>query len=380
MNISTIMTTTLVWLGLTANAMAQPVLEQIGPALDHPWGMDFISDDELLVTERSGGMLRINLETGAHQRIGNLPPVAAYQQGGMLDVQVDQTRADPRTIYFCYAQPLASGTVTTIARATLDADRLSGMTVIFAANNPRPQGYHYGCRLRFSGGYLFASLGDRGQRHNAQNPSIHDGSILRLNLDGTAPADNPRRPDWAPEIYSIGHRNPQGMAVHPETGAIWTHEHGPRGGDEINIITAGGNYGWPVVSHGTEYRNGEPVSAYKTKPGYEDPSWVWFPSIAPSGMAFYPARNGKVMFPELAGGVLVGSLKFQRLYHVALAAEGGPASEQIASEQIASEQIVVDQTLGRVRDVKVAADGAILILNDANPDSDPVGGLFRLSQ
>ena len=218
---------------------------------------------------------------------------------------------------------------------------------------------HYGCRLALDNGYIYASLGERGERYDAQNPELHAGTIIRLHNDGRIPEENPNRAGWAPEILSIGHRNPQGMAIHPNTGKIWTHEHGPRGGDEINIISAGTNYGWPTVSYGQEYIGGS-IGIGTSAPGFVEPVWVWTPSIAPSGMAFYEGE----MFPQFNGNLLVGSLKFHRLYLVKIV-NGLPKSEFV----------ILENVIGRVRDVDVAADGSILLLSD-----EVDGGLYRLSE
>ena len=299
----------------------QPTLSKIGPALHHPWGMDFLNDDAILVTERRGNLFRINLATGNAHQIGNMPDVYHKRQGGLLDVLVDG-----EWIYLCYSAVLDSGSSTAIDRARLDTQsrNLIDRTTIFTANDPTRSGHHFGCRMAIprtgqQAGYLFASLGDRGDRNNAQDAAVHAGSMIRLHPDGRVPDDNPKRDGWAPEIWSVGHRNPQGMAVHPDSGDIWTHEHGPRGGDEINRITgepfAGGkNYGWPTVSHGREYATGRQVSKHETRAGYVDPLWVWDPSIAPSGMAFYP--QDATMFADMQGHLLVGSLKFRQLCFV----------------------------------------------------------------
>ena len=360
---------------MQVSATEPPRLHQIGPVLDHPWGMDFISADEVLVTERGGALYRINITNGATKRISNVPAVVASGQGGLLDVMVARG-----LVYLCYAKMTDTGIVTAIERASLSGARLYDRTTIFQSNTPSWSNVHFGCRLAMGNGHLFASLGERGKRDNAQNAAIHDGSIIRLMPDGSIPTDNPKRTGWAAEIYSIGHRNPQGMAAHSQTGEIWTHEHGPKGGDEINIIKAGENYGWPRVSHGNEYRNNQPVSDHNSLAGMNDPEWVWIPSIAPSGMAFYPAKaaNGedaddddtKIMFPELAGTLLVGSLKFRQLYVVTLDGEGMPSREQI----------VMGNVIGRIRDVAVASDGSILLLNDAPQSAAPPGGLYRVSQ
>ncbi|MEC8130840.1 MAG: PQQ-dependent sugar dehydrogenase, partial [Pseudomonadota bacterium] len=209
-------------------------IERVGPHLAHPWGLDFIGTDQVLVTVRGGGLQRISLADGSAVDITGLPNVIARRQGGMLDVMVDGPH-----VYLCYSADLHGKSSTAIDRARLKGNALVERETIFTGNNPARSGHHFGCRLQMAGGYLFASIGDRGNRDNAQDPAAHAGSILRLNPDGTVPDDNPhaagQADGWAPELYSIGHRNPQGMAVHPQTGVIWAHEHGPRGGDEINI-------------------------------------------------------------------------------------------------------------------------------------------------
>ena len=346
-------------------------IERVGPRLAHPWGMDFIGTDQVLVTVRGGGLQRVNLADGSAADITGLPKVFARRQGGMLDVLVDGPH-----VYLCYSADLGGKSSTAIDRARLEGDALVERETIFTGNNPARSGHHFGCRLQVAGGYLFASIGDRGDRDNAQDPLAHAGSILRLNPDGTVPNDNPHAAEqadgWAPELYSIGHRNPQGMAVHPQTGEIWAHEHGPRGGDEINIPQKGGNHGWPTVSHGREYATGRRVSKHDSLPGYVDPVWVWDPSIAPSGMAFYPDAEdtndtGK-MFPEFQGHLLVGSLKFRRLYLVELDGESGLPT---------SERVILDGQIGRIRDVAVAPHGphagAILLLSD-----EAQGGLYLM--
>ena len=359
---------------ISASAGAMTI-ERIGPVMAHPWGMDFLDHDTVLVTLRGGGLQRIDLADGSATAISGLPQVFDHRQGGMLDVMVDGPH-----IYLCYAAVLNGKSSTVIDRARLLGDALVDRNTIFTGNNPTRSGHHFGCRMQVAGGMLYASLGDRGDRDNAQDPAAHAGSLIRIGLDGTVPPGNPHpaglADGWAPEIFSIGHRNPQGMAVHPATGDIWMHEHGPRGGDEINITRpsrdGGANYGWPTVSHGREYATSRRVSKHDSLPGYVDPVWVWDPSIAPSGMAFYPDAEdtndtGK-MFPEFQGHLLVGSLKFRRLYLVELDDESGlPASERV----------ILDGQIGRIRDVEVAPHGphagAILLLSD-----ETQGGLYMM--
>ena len=349
----------LISLSLISAATAAPLIERVGDALTHPWGMDFLDDANVVVTERGGKMYKINLADGTRQPITGLPDIEAKRQGGLLDVAITTPDSGTATLFYCYSKPVNGGSVTAIDRAQLSGNALSNRQTIFLANNPSKDAIHYGCRLVLNGHYLYASLGERGARYDAQDPALHAGAIIRLYHDGSIPPDNPKLDGWAAEILSKGHRNPQGLAIHPGTGILWSHEHGPRGGDEINIITAGRNYGWPTVSHGKEYIGGT-IGIGTSAPGLTDPAWVWTPSIAPSGMAFYQGA----MFPRFDGHLLVGSLKFERLYLV-----------RVANDLPQEEFIILENTIGRVRDVAVAPDGAILLLSD---ESD--GGLYRLSE
>ena len=346
-------------------------IDRVGPPMAHPWGMDFLDHDTVLVTLRGGGLMRVDLADGKTTEITGLPDVFDRRQGGLLDVAMIDGH-----VYLCYSAVLKGGSSTAIDRAVIEGNALVRRQTIFTGNNPTRSGHHFGCRLQVTGGMIYASLGDRGERDNAQDPATHAGSLIRINLDGSIPHNNPKPDGWAPEIFSMGHRNPQGMAMHPRTGDIWMHEHGPRGGDEINITRpardGGANYGWPTVSHGREYVTGRRVSTHDSLPGHVDPVWVWDPSIAPSGMAFYPDAEdtndtGK-MFPDFQGHLLVGSLKFRRLYLVELDGESGlPASERV----------ILDGQIGRIRDVAVAPHGpfagAILLLSD-----EAQGGLYLM--
>ena len=341
---------------------------QIGSPLHHPWGMAQIDDDHVLVTERRGRLLKIALSTGATTAINNLPPVLHRKQGGLLDVAI----ADG-WIYLCYAAPVDGNIGTTaIYRGRLQGERLTDGQQIFISNNPTRSGHHFGCRLAVPAhgphqGYLFASIGDRGDRANAQDPRTHAGAIIRLHLDGRIPGDNPVFQGGVGGLYTIGHRNPQGMAIHPKTGALWTHEHGPRGGDEINLITPGANYGWPAVSFGREYVTRRRVSPHDSLPGYVDPLWVWVPSIAPSGMAFYPASPTEAPFANWRGHLLVGSLKFRQLYLVTLDSQHRPIAETT----------LLHNSIGRIRDVRFIPNGPfaglVLVLTDESQ-----GGLYLL--
>ena len=352
-------------------------VERVGPPLPHPWGMEFLTSDSVLVTTRGGGLWKIGLSDGSATEITGTPEVYHRRQGGLLDVA-----AIDGHVYLCYSAALAGGSATAIDRAVIEGDRLVRRRTVFTGNESTRSGHHFGCRLHVTGTALWATLGDRGERANGQDPSTHAASVIRLTPDGAPHPDNPHFTDsgkagWAPEIFSIGHRNPQGMAMHSATGEIWTHEHGPRGGDEINILRpdkdAGANYGWPKVSHGREYATGLRVSRHDSLAGYVDPVWVWIPSIAPSGMAFYPDdapdNDGDGgMFPDFRGHLLVGSLKFRRLYLVELGPDGRPAGERV----------ILDGRIGRIRDVAVAPEGPhagqIMLLSDESQ-----GGLWRLT-
>ncbi len=358
-------------------SLEQILLERVGPQLAHPWGMEFLTSDTVLVTTRGGTLWKIGLADGAATRITGTPNVYVHRQGGLLDVAAINGYA-----YLCYSAILPDGSATAIDRAVIEGDRLVRRRTIFTGNAATKSGHHFGCRLHATGTALWATLGDRGDRENGQDASTHAASIIRLTPDGAPHPDNQRLDDkerdgWAPEIFSIGHRNPQGLAMHPATGEIWAHEHGPRGGDEINILRpendAGANYGWPKVSHGREYATGMRVSRDDSLPGFVDPVWVWVPSIAPSGMAFYPdAPSGdmfpKVMFPSFKGHLLVGSLKFRRLYLVEIGDNGLPASERV----------ILDGQIGRIRDVAVGPAGPfageVFLLSD-----EAQGGLWRLT-
>lgn len=344
-------------------AWADLTLTRIGPGLDYPWGMDFLDDTTVLITERDGNLLRMDMTTGNTVRLSGVPRVRARGQGGLLDVMVTRRHDGKDEVWLCYAAPkTGGGDATTIGRGVLGDDSLKDFTVLFTAAPPVDSRQHFGCRLgQLADGTIVATLGERGNRNNAQNPQTHPGSVIRLNTDGTAPADNPFSDGrgWLPELFSIGNRNPQGLAIHPTTGELWIHEHGPQGGDEINIVRGGENFGWPVVSFGEEYGGGS-IGIGTTAPEYTAPVHHWTPSIAPSGMAFYTGD----MFPRMRGGLLVGSLKFELLLYLSL-----------DGNTVVAEYELIRGKIGRIRDVAVASDGAILLLTDRSN-----GGLWRLGQ
>lgn len=333
--------------GASADPFADANLKKIGGDFAHPWGITLLDDSTALITERAGRLTRLDLATGTRTPITGIPAVFNRRQGGLLDVL-----AYGDDIFFCYSLPVQGGAATALARAQLKGSALTNLENLFTSNLVSRSGVHFGCRLAVQDGAIFISHGDRGMRDFAQYPASHGGAVIKVELA-----------TGAITTFTKGHRNPQGMAIHPETGAIWVNEHGPRGGDEINILTAGANYGWPLVSHGREYSGGPVGEGLKSKPGYTDPVWVWVPSIAPSGMAFYQGD----MFPELKGGLLVTSLKFRSLYHVELESAENGASLPVR------ETPYLKQFIGRLRDVELHPDGSLLLLSD-----EAQGGVYWL--
>ena len=329
--------------------------------LHHPWSLAFLSPNEVLVTERRGKLLKINLISGAKSEVSGLPEIRAQGQGGLLDVVLHPDHANNGWIYFSYAAPGEGGISTEVGRARLQGTQLVDWRTLFRLLPKSNTGHHFGSRLVFDKqGYLFITVGDRGQRHRAQKLDDHAGSVIRLHDDGRIPADNPFVSDATarPEIFSYGHRNPQGATLHPLTGKLWIHEHGPQGGDELNIIDKGKNYGWPVISYGEEYGTDIPVGEGTAKPGMEQPIYYWVPSIAPSGMAFYQGER----FPQWRDNLFIGSLKFRLLVRL-----------ELDGEKVLSEERLLRDELGRIRDVRAGPDGLIYLLTDAAN-----GGLYRL--
>ena len=324
--------------------------------------MDFLSGNEALVTEKPGRMQKVNLETGEKTEIQNLPEVHAVGQGGLLDVMVHPDFKQNQKIFLTFSSPLnASGdATTTLISARLEGQQLLDQKILFQADPALPGGHHFGSRVRMAqDGMLFISVGERGRMKEAQDPQNHLGTVIRLQENGKVPQDNPflNNRKGRAEIFSFGHRNPQGMALHPKTGKIWVHEHGPQGGDEINILKAGANYGWPKTTFGEQYGGGK-VGIGPKSPGIEEPLLHWTPSIAPSGMDFYQGD----IFPNWNGDLLVGSLKFRMLVRVDL--EGSLVQGQ---------EVVFQDRIGRVRDVRVSPDGKVYLVND-----EYRGGIFRL--
>ncbi len=332
--------------------------------LDHPWGVTFLPEGNAVVTERNGTLWLVDPQTGEKTAIEGAPAVRASGQGGLLDVVAHPDFADNRRLYFSYSERRGDGlTGTAIAHGTLTADaaRLDGITQIFSMSLATDTTRHFGSRIVFKGdGTLWFTIGDRGDRPRAQNPNDHAGSVLRIAEDGSIPADNPFADgrDGAREIWSFGHRNPQGAARHPETGDLWTVEHGARGGDEINRPEPGRNYGWPTISYGRHYHGGQ-IGVGTAAEGLEQPVYYWDPSIAPSGLAIVTGD----LFPAWRGDMLVGALKDRLL--VRLDMENG---------EVVGEERLFEDRFGRIRDVRMGPDGAIWLLTD---ESD--GALIRIA-
>lgn len=328
--------------------------------LDHPWSMAFLPNAEILITER-GGQLRSVQKGKLSAPINGLPKVLVQGQGGLLGIAAHPNFAENRLIYLAYSGAGQGGASTELVQAQYQAGKLTNLRKLWVTLPKFETNHHFGGRLLFDQqGYLYLTLGDRGQQELAQDSSNPIGGVVRLNADGSVPATNPfkNQPTAAPELYTYGHRNIQGIALNPSNGQVWTHEHGPQGGDEINILKAGANYGWPVITYGEEYGGG-PVGQGRTQQaGMEQPVHYWTPSIAPSGMSFY---NGD-KYSGWNGNLFVGSLKFAKLIRLTLV--GG---------KVAAEESLLEDQIGRIRDVQQGPYGYLYLLND---ETD--GGLYRL--
>jgi aldose sugar dehydrogenase len=321
--------------------------------LEHPWGMAFLPGDEgILVTERPGRLRLVRNGRLEPQPLAGIPEVRAQGQGGLLDVEVHPDFASNRLVYLSYSKPGPRGATTAVARGRLGEGGLTDVQDVFVADAWGTGGSHFGSRIVFDhDGYMYVTVGDRGEAPRAQDPRDHAGTTIRLHDDGRVPRDNPfvGRADARDEIYTFGNRNAQGMVVHPETGEVWQHEHGPRGGDELHRIQPGRNYGWPEVSFGTQY-DGRPIPDPRPDAGAELPLLHWTPSIAPSGMTVY---TGDV-FPQWRGDLFVGALALQHLNRVSL-----------RDAQPREEERLLDDRGHRIRDVKTGPDGLIYLLVDA---------------
>lgn len=327
----------------------------------HPWALAFLPDGGKLVTER-GGRLWLLDAAGGRDEVAGVPQVHAAGQGGLLDVVAARDFADSREIFLSYSEPAGDASRTAVAAARLSDDgaRLEALRVIFRQQPATRQAKHYGSRIvEAADGTLWITVGERGERAMAQDPGSHHGSVVRIGRDGSVPADNPwaRHGQALPELWSIGHRNPQGAAMDDE-GRLWTVEHGARGGDEINRPQAGRNYGWPVISYGRHYTGGT-IGEGVAKPGLEQPEHYWDPSIAPSGMAIYSGR----LWPQWQGDIFVGALKAQMLVRI-----------ERSGTRLTGEERLLQGAFGRIRDVREGPDGALWFLTD-----QPEGALYRIT-
>ncbi len=369
-----LMTTAIVFIGPSAsavqtNAPEAPATavqaEKVTDGLVSPWAVQVLPDGRYLITERGGTLKLVSADGAQKIDIAGVPAVDARRQGGLLDVLLAKDFAATGTIFFSYSEPRGeAGNGTSVARATLvlkgDSGRLENVTVIFQQQPAVESQHHFGSRLVFArDGSLFVSTGERAVvRDQAQNPANHLGKVIHITTDGQPAADNPRLPGWNDKIWSIGHRNLQGAALHPETGQLWTVEHGAKGGDELNHPEAGKNYGWPVIAYGRDY-TGEMIGEGQAKAGLEQPVYYWDPSIAVSGLTFYTGD----LFPSWKGNMLVGALNGAHLQRLVL--KDGNVVE--------AEKLLTD--LGeRIRDVRQAPDGSVLVLTDS-----PRGQLLRLT-
>lgn len=331
-------------------------------SLEHPWAVDWLPDGRMLITERPGRMLLVDGESTT--TLSNVPEVWAENQGGQLDVRVGPNYEETGWIYFTYSASDGDAGGTVLARGRLDGTSMTDVETLLRQQPFVESGLHFGSRIAFPGdGTVVASFGERGQRQ-AEGPGAQDstntiGTTIRLNLDGSIPEDNPYvgRGDVPDAVYSYGHRNPQGMAIHPETGVIWQHEHGPHGGDELNLIEPGTNYGWPAVTYGDEYSDQSPIGGTEA-PGMTQPVEYWDPSPAFSGMTFYTGDK----FPNWQNHLFIGALSHQKVLRV-----------ELDGQEVAHQEELLRAEIGRIRDVATGPDGYLYLLTDASD-----GGLYRL--
>ncbi|MBY0270248.1 MAG: PQQ-dependent sugar dehydrogenase [Burkholderiales bacterium] len=351
---------------MTALILAWPVMAQtiqsekhalrvvtLTRGLQNPWSIAFLPDGRMLVTERAGRLRIVGRDFKLDPKpVAGLPEVVATGQGGLFDVVLHPQYADNGWIYFSYNAPGPEGWGTAMARGRLNGHRMTDVQVLFSMEPKTRTGHHFGGRIVFDRkGHVYLTLGDRGDMPRAQQLDDHAGSVIRLHDDGRVPADNPfvKRAGAKPEKFTLGNRNMQGAALNPQTGELWTHEHGPQGGDEVNVMRSGRNYGWPVISYGVNYGIGTKIGEGNAKAGMEQPLKVWVPSIAPSGMAFYTGDK----FPDWKGSLLVGALRDEMLLRL-----------ELDGERVVREERLLKGAIGRIRDVRVGPDGFVYLLTD----------------
>ncbi len=336
-------------------------VEKLISNLDIPWGMTFISENEILISQKSGKILVLNIETKELENITNTPNILYDGQGGLLDVQSSPSFRNDSLLYFTYVKEIKGEGVTTLAKAKLEKNSLIDWEDLLVSKSATKTSRHFGSRITFDeDGHIFFSIGDRGIRKNAQDLSTHAGSIIKLNLDGTIPKDNPfvNKKRKLAEIYSYGHRNPQGLFYDMKTKKLWSIEHGPRGGDEINQIEKGLNYGWPTISHGKEYWSPFNVGESTYKEGMQQPKKVYIPSIAPSSLIVYRGNS----FPKWKGNIFSGALKLRHLNRVVFNNNGKEIKEERLLEELGE----------RIRNVIQSPKGNLIISTDS-------GNIYKLS-
>lgn len=330
--------------------------------LENPWSVAFLPDGRLLITERAGRLRIVNSDYSLDPKpITGLPEIMASGQGGLFDVVLHPQYAKNGWIYFAYSAPGPGGMGTALARGKLVGHQMTQVQVLFSMEGKTRSTQHFGGRIVFDdAGFVYLTLGDRGEMARAQQANDHAGSIIRLHDDGRIPKDNPfvNTVGTKPEKFTLGNRNVQGAALNPKTGEIWTHEHGPQGGDEINIIKSARNYGWPIITHGVNYGIGTKIGEGTAKAGLEQPLYVWTPSIAPSGMAFYKGDA----FANWNTNLFVGALRAGALVRL-----------ELQGDKVVHEERLLQGSIGRIRDVRVGPDQYIYLLTD-----ERAGGLYRL--
>lgn len=327
-------------------------VERVAQGLRIPSALIFLPDGRAIVAQRGTGELSLlDVRSGATTAISGLPQVLTGEDAGMSDVVLHPDFATNHWIYFAYSEGTPERSTTVVGRGRLEGTRLLDFQRVFVADAYSEDRYHYGVRLVWMNGYLMVSVGDRHHEARAQELSTHAGKILRLKDDGTAPEDNPfvGRNDARAEIWTYGHRNPQGLTLHPETHELWSHEHGPLAGDELNVVRKGANYGWPVISYGWQYSGGPIGQGLVSRDGMERPIWVWTPAIAPSGIFFYTDDR----FPEWRGSLFIGAMGGRALLRLV-----------IANGRVALEERLLNREVGRVRLVAQGPDGYIYLGND----------------
>tara|TARA_R110000782_G_scaffold129164_1_gene220732 strand:+ start:5428 stop:6543 length:1116 start_codon:yes stop_codon:yes gene_type:complete len=335
-------------------------VERVAERLENPWAIDFLPDGRILVTERPGRLRLIDGGKLSEPVIG-LPKVKSKGQGGLLDIAIDPDFHNNQIIYFSYSGANKNGIGTEVASAKLIDNGLTEVKVLFQALPKSRGGHHFGSRLLINDeGNLFITLGDRGTKERAQDINDHAGSLIRINKNGTIPNDNPffNKSSAKPEIYTYGNRNMQGIAMHPDSGEVWTIEHGPQGGDELNLMRSGVNYGWPVITYGVNYVIGTRIGEGTEKKGMAQPIHYWVPSIAASSLLFYTGEQ----FPAWHGNAFVSSLVFGQLVRL-----------EMKDNKVIKEERLFDGDFGRIREVQQGADGFLYFITD-----DSRGKLYRM--